>query len=48
MLFAVNGAVATPDELVVGENRVVLLLNSPEAAVPGAVKCIVTFDIGLL
>jgi hypothetical protein len=48
VLFAVNGAVATPEVLVIGENWMELLLNKPDAPLLGAVNWITTFDTGLL
>ena len=46
--FAVNGAAATPDALVATVMVVVLLLNRPDAPLPGAVKVTFTPDTGLL
>jgi hypothetical protein len=46
--FAVNGAAATPEALVVTVIVAVLLLNVPDAPAPGAVNVTVTPDIGLL
>ena len=47
MLFAVNGAKAMPDALVATVIVVALLLNAPEAPLPGAVNETFTPDTGL-
>jgi len=46
--FAVNGADATPDAFVATTMVAVLLLNLPDAPVPGAVNVTFTPAIGLL
>src|SRR6267142_931639 len=46
--FAVNGADATPDAFVATVIAAVLLLNTPEAPVPGAVNVTFTPESGLL
>ncbi len=48
MAFAVNGAEATPDALVATVIVVVLLLNTPDAPLPGAVNVTFTPATGLL
>ena len=48
MALAVNGAAATPEALVVTVMVVVLLLNTPDAPLPGAVKVTLTPATGLL
>src|SRR5450755_1113580 len=48
MLFAVNGADATPTALVVTTMVVVLLLNRPDGPAPGAVNVTFTPGTGLL
>ena len=48
MLFAVNGADATPDALVATVMAAVLLLNIPLAPLPGAVNVTFTPGTGLL
>jgi hypothetical protein len=47
VLFAVNGALATPLEFVVTVIVAVLLLNFPLAPVPGAVNVTLTPEMGL-
>ena len=47
MPFAVNGAVAMPDPLVVTEIAAVPLLNMPDAPLPGAVNVTFTPARGL-
>ena len=48
MPFAEKGALATPDALVTTVIVAVLLLNTPDATLPGAVNVTFTPDTGLL
>jgi hypothetical protein len=48
VVFAVNGAIATPDAFVATVMVAVLLLNTPEAPAPGAVNVTFTPETGLL